>query len=158
MLRRWLAMPLKQLDPIRERHKITGYLTDEEELLEMAQEHLKRMGDLERGIARVAAGKISPRETVQLKNSLENLLPLKLRIAQSEERALAKLADAIDPCESLRERIKEVLLEEAPAGIAGGAAPAAADSDYSRRAAAETEVPKEAVTGDDARRLKLELE
>ena len=117
LLRRWLAMPLKQLDPIRERHKIVGFFVENDTLLEAVQEYLKRMGDLERLIAKVAAGKVSPRETVQLKNALETLLPLKNKITQASEPALARLGTAIDPCEGLRERIKKVLLEEAPAGI-----------------------------------------
>jgi len=117
LLRRWLAMPLVQLDPIRERHKIVGFFVENDTLLETVQEYLKRMGDLERLIAKVAAGKVSPRETVQLKNALETLLPLKSKITQASEPALARLGAAIDPCEGLRERIKKVLLEEAPAGI-----------------------------------------
>ena len=117
LLRRWLAMPLKQLDPIRERHKIVGFFVENDTLLETVQEYLRRMGDLERLIAKVAAGKVSPRGTVQLKNALETLLPLKNKITQASEPALARLGAAIDPCEGLRERIKKVLLEEAPAGI-----------------------------------------
>ncbi|MEJ2584348.1 MAG: DNA mismatch repair protein MutS [Robiginitalea sp.] len=120
LLRRWLALPLKQLDPIRERHKIVGYFAENDTLLETVQEHLRRMGDLERLIAKVAAGKVSPRGTVQLKNSLETLIPLKHKITQADESALSRLGDAIDPCETLRERIKKVLLEEAPAGIGKG--------------------------------------
>ncbi|MDX1333925.1 MAG: DNA mismatch repair protein MutS, partial [Robiginitalea sp.] len=117
LLRRWLAMPLKQLDPIRERHKIVGFFVENDTLLETVQEYLRRMGDLERLIAKVAAGKVSPRGTVQLKNALETLLPLKSKITRASEPALARLGAAIDPCEGLRERIKKVLLEEAPAGI-----------------------------------------
>jgi DNA mismatch repair protein MutS len=117
LLRRWLAMPLKQLDPIRERHKIVGFFVENDSLLEAVQEHLRRMGDLERLIAKVAAGKVSPRGTVQLKNALETLIPLKSKISQAHEPALSLLGDAIDPCEALRERIKKVLLEEAPVGI-----------------------------------------
>jgi DNA mismatch repair protein MutS len=120
LLRRWLALPLRQLDPIRERHRVVGALAGDEPLRERVQEHLRRMGDLERLIAKVAAGKITPRETVHLKNSLATLLPLKNLIASSAEPALARLGDAMDPCDALRERIQQVLLEEAPAGIGKG--------------------------------------
>jgi DNA mismatch repair protein MutS len=120
LLRRWLALPLRQLDPIRERHRVVGTLAGDEPLRERVQEHLRRMGDLERLIAKVAAGKITPRETVHLKNSLATLLPLKNLIASSAEPALARLGDAMDPCDALRERIQQVLLEEAPAGIGKG--------------------------------------
>ncbi|MCO5724666.1 DNA mismatch repair protein MutS [Robiginitalea marina] len=120
LLRRWLALPLRQLDPIRERHRVVGTLAGDEPLRVRVQEHLRRMGDLERLIAKVAAGKITPRETVHLKNSLATLLPLKNLIASSEEPALARLGEAMDPCDPLRERIQQVLLEEAPAGIGKG--------------------------------------
>lgn len=120
LLRRWLAMPLKQLDTIRERHKIVGYFKERDSLLEIVREHLGRTGDLERLIAKVAAGKITPRETVHLKNALETLIPLKGRISEVAEPALASLGKAINPCDALRERIKAVLLEEAPAGIGKG--------------------------------------
>ncbi|MEJ2163373.1 MAG: DNA mismatch repair protein MutS, partial [Robiginitalea sp.] len=120
LLRRWLALPLIELDTIRERHRIVGYFKTQEALLEYTQEQLGRTGDMERLIAKVAAGKITPRETVQLKNSLETLIPLKNRISQSEEPALAGLGEAIDPCDPLRERIKEVLLEEAPTAVGKG--------------------------------------
>ncbi|MGB5316345.1 MAG: DNA mismatch repair protein MutS [Robiginitalea sp.] len=120
LLRRWLAMPLKQLDAIRERHKVVGYFAQRDPLLETIREHLRRTGDLERLIAKGAAGKITPRETVHLKNALETLIPLKMRIAEVDEPALAQIGQAMDPCEALRERIKEVLLEEAPAGIGKG--------------------------------------
>lgn len=120
LLRRWLAMPLKQLDAIRERHKVVGYFAQRDPLLEKIREHLGRTGDLERLIAKGAAGKITPRETVHLKNALETLIPLKSRISEVEEPALARIGHAIDPCVALRERIKEVILEEAPANIGKG--------------------------------------
>ncbi|UCE69761.1 MAG: DNA mismatch repair protein MutS [Flavobacteriaceae bacterium] len=120
LLRRWLALPLKQLDPIRERHRIVGYFVENDSLLDSVQGHLRRMGDLERLIAKVAAGKVSPRGAVQLKNALETLLPLKSKITPVGEPALSRLGEAIDPCEALRDRIKMVLLEEAPAGIGRG--------------------------------------
>ncbi|MFZ9004587.1 MAG: DNA mismatch repair protein MutS, partial [Robiginitalea sp.] len=120
LLRRWLALPLRQLDPIRERHRIVGYFVENDSLLDTVQGHLRRMGDLERLIAKVAAGKVSPRGAVQLKNALETLLPLKSKITPVGEPALSRLGEAIDPCEALRDRIKMVLLEEAPAGIGRG--------------------------------------
>jgi DNA mismatch repair protein MutS len=120
LLRRWLAMPLKQLDAIRSRHRVVGYFAQRDALLEVVRGHLGRTGDLERLIAKAAAGKITPRETVHLKNALETLIPLKGRITGVDEPALDRLGEAIDPCDALRERIKAVLLEEAPAGIGKG--------------------------------------
>ena len=120
LLRRWLALPLIDLDPIRERHRVVGHFKSADSLLEYTQEQLGRIGDMERLIAKVAAGKITPRETVYLKNALEALLPLKNRISQAEEPALASIGQGIDPCDALRERIKQVLLEGAPTGIGKG--------------------------------------
>ncbi|MDG1570960.1 DNA mismatch repair protein MutS [Robiginitalea sp. M366] len=120
MLRRWLALPLKHLEPIRRRHEAVSHFMELPEELSRAQQHLKRMGDLERLIAKVAAGKIGPRETVYLKNSLEAMMPVKSSLSGCGTEALETLAGRMDPCEPLRERIKAMLVEEAPAQVGKG--------------------------------------
>ncbi len=120
MLRRWLALPLKQLEPIRRRHEAVAFLKANDKDLSKTQEQLRRMGDLERLIAKVAAGKVSPRETVHLKNSLEAMLPVKGALQDCESQALAELAGEMDPCDALRDRIKAMLMEEAPAQVGKG--------------------------------------
>ncbi|HSH14125.1 MAG TPA: hypothetical protein VLA15_10255, partial [Desulfurivibrionaceae bacterium] len=120
LLRQWLALPLKDLEAIRHRHRVVAYFCADPGQLGPIREQLRQMGDLERLIAKVAAGKITPRETVHLKNALEAVVPVKKRTAASGEEALEALAGRLDDCAPLRERIKTVLLEEAPAGIGKG--------------------------------------
>ncbi len=120
MLRRWLALPLIELEAIRSRHQVVAHYVARDGELVRIQEQLRRMGDLERLIAKVAAGKVSPRETVQLKNSLEAVIPIKSQLEQAQPAALQRLAKALDPCDPLRERIKAMLCEEAPVGIGKG--------------------------------------
>ena len=122
MLRRWLALPLKELNSISIRQDGVSYFFENEKQHSRATDHLERMGDLERLIAKVATGKISPRQCVHLKNSLLALQPLRLLAENSGVPALIQRADAMDPCEPLVERIQAVLMEEAPASIQKGKA------------------------------------
>ncbi len=121
IIKRWLAFPLKRIDSIEERLAIVAHLRQNETVLQQLQTWIREMGDLERLISKVATGKVSPRETVQLKNSLERLVPLQALISQSEEKALQRMAEELDPAEALRERIKSMLREEAPSQVGKGA-------------------------------------
>ncbi len=120
MLKRWLALPLKNKEKIQERHQLVAHLKDEEDQLQNLQHWIKKMGDLERLISKVATGKINPRETVQLKNSLEAVVPIKQLASESQNDALVNLGDQLFSCEALRSKIKEMLNEEAPVNMAKG--------------------------------------
>lgn len=120
LLKRWLALPLKNLDRIRERHEVVAHLKDREESLEKIQHWIKPMGDLERLISKLATGKINPKEVVQLKNSLEALVPIKQLAQESPNASLKSIGKRLDACEALRSKIKEVLNEEAPVNLAKG--------------------------------------
>ncbi|MDC6361431.1 MULTISPECIES: DNA mismatch repair protein MutS [Flavobacteriaceae] len=120
LLKRWLALPLKNLDRIRERHEVVAHLKDSEESLEKIQHWIKPMGDLERLISKLATGKINPKEVVQLKNSLEALVPIKQLAQESSNTSLKSIGKRLDACEALRSKIKEVLNEEAPVNLAKG--------------------------------------
>lgn len=119
-LRRWLALPLKDHSLISLRHKATDYLMNNDEELHKLRGWIKGIGDLERLISKVATGKVSPRETVQLKNSLEKLVPLKALVEKSGNKAMEELGQHLDPGDTLRQRIKSVLREEAPVQIGKG--------------------------------------
>ncbi|MGV6830804.1 MAG: DNA mismatch repair protein MutS [bacterium] len=120
LLKRWLALPLRSIEDISERHDVVeSLLNDEEELIRL-QNYLKQIGDLERLISKVATAKISPREIVQLKNSLELVSPIKAIANKSENLSLVKLGDRLHECEELRERIKSTLNEDAPVSILKG--------------------------------------
>lgn len=120
LLKRWLAFPLKEVERIRRRHAVVGYLKAEEEQRSKAQRYIKQVGDLERLISKLATRKITPREVVQLKNALEAVVPLKQIAIESADKALQSLGQQLDGCEVLRSRIKEALCEEAPVQLAKG--------------------------------------
>lgn len=122
LLKRWLALPLKNGDKIRRRHAVVSCLKTEEQQREKVQHWIKQMGDLERLISKLATGKINPREVIQLKNSLEAVVPLQQLTQESSEDSLRVLGQQLDGCAVLRSKIKEVLREDAPAHIAKGSA------------------------------------
>ncbi|TAI48174.1 DNA mismatch repair protein MutS [Flagellimonas allohymeniacidonis] len=120
LLKRWLALPLKNLEGIKKRHRVVAHLKASQDQLEKLQHWIKPMGDLERLISKLATGKINPREVIQLKNSLEAVVPIKQLAQESENEAMAQMGTQLDACEALRSKIKEVLKEEAPIQIAKG--------------------------------------
>ena len=122
MLKRWLALPLKNIEKITERHEVVSHLLDHGDTLERLQQYFRKMGDLERLVSKAATGKINPREVVYLKNSLETVVPLKALCVASESKALQLVGEQLQECSSLRERIKETLNEEAPVNIGKGKA------------------------------------
>lgn len=91
MLKRWLALPLKNGIKIKQRHEVVTYLLDHEDIHKKIQHQLKQIGDLERLISKVATGKINPREVVQLKNSMSAISPVKAIAIASENEALQRL-------------------------------------------------------------------
>lgn len=120
LLKRWLALPLKSFEKIRERHQTVAHLKAEEQQLQKMQYWIKQMGDLERLISKVATGKINPKEVVHLKNSLEAVIPIKQLACESENASLAALGDQLFTCELLRSKIKEMLNEDAPVNMVKG--------------------------------------
>ena len=120
MLKRWLALPLKNAEKIRKRHQVVEYFSKDPELLREMRNHIKKISDLERLISKVATGKVCPREVVQLKNSLEAVIPVKTLASASKDEALQVLGDTLQGCDLLRSKIKETLFEEAPVNIAKG--------------------------------------
>ena len=120
MLKRWLALPLKQAEKIKQRHEVVQYLLDNDITLQKIQHQIKQIGDIERLISKVATAKVNPREVVQLKNSLEAIIPIKTQASNSDNEALKTIGEQLQDCEALRERIKETLNEEAPVNILKG--------------------------------------
>jgi len=120
LLKRWLALPLVSIDKIRQRHEVVQYLLDDSTILGKIQHQIKKIGDLERLISKVATGKINPREVVHLKNALEAIVPIKALTLHTENKALQHIGNGIELCEELRQRIKETLNEEAPVNILKG--------------------------------------
>lgn len=120
MLKRWLALPLKNIEKIKRRHQVIAYLQKNETTLQKLQHHIKQIGDLERLISKVATGKINPREVIQLKNSLEAIVPIKLLTSNSKNDAVKIIGDQLHACDLLRSKIKEMINEEAPVHMQKG--------------------------------------
>jgi DNA mismatch repair protein MutS len=120
LLKRWLALPLKDATKIQSRHQVVAYLKDNQEILKSIQLQIKQISDLERLISKIAAGKVSPREVVYLKESLDAILPIKALALQSPQEAVKVIGDHLHSCDLLREKIKTTLNQEAPVAIAKG--------------------------------------
>ncbi|MCM4158549.1 DNA mismatch repair protein MutS [Antarcticibacterium flavum] len=120
MLKRWLALPLKNPDRIKSRQQVVAHLMGSRHELDKIQQHIKQISDLERLISKVATGKICPREAVHLKNSLDAIVPVKTLAMECGEEALKVLGDQLQHCEVLRSKIKETLNEDAPVNILKG--------------------------------------
>lgn len=120
LLKRWLALPLVDMEKINQRHEVVQYFLDDSVVLKKIQNHIKNIGDIERLISKVATVKISPREVVQLKNALEAIVPIKALTQNTDNKAIQYIGDSLEPCEELRQRIKTTLNEEAPVNILRG--------------------------------------
>jgi len=120
LLKRWLALPLKDASKIRSRHEVVDYLKTNPQVLKSIQTQIKQISDLERLISKIAAGKVSPREVVYLKDSLDAIIPIKTLALESANEAVKTIGDSLHSCELLREKIKTTLNPEAPVAIAKG--------------------------------------
>jgi DNA mismatch repair protein MutS len=120
LMKRWVAMPLKDIKPITERLDAVQYMIDNAEIRTEFEEHIGRIGDLERLISRVAVGRISPREVIQLKLSLTALIPVKEICSISHEPALQRIGEQLNPCQLICDRISRELHPEAPVQIVRG--------------------------------------
>jgi len=120
LLKRWLALPLKDISKIRSRHEVISYLKTNPEVLQQIQYQIKQISDLERLISKVATGKISPREVNFLKDSLDAVIPIKTLALSSDNEALRVIGDSLHACELLREKIKTTIQEDAPVSVNKG--------------------------------------
>ena len=120
LLKRWLALPLKDINKIKGRHEVVAYLKENSEELHQIQYQIKQISDLERLISKVATGKVSPREVIHLKDSLDAIIPIKTLALQSKNEALKTIGDSLHACELLREKIGTTLNPEAPVAINKG--------------------------------------
>ena len=114
MLRRWLVFPLKNQRQITDRLDMVEYFFREPEFRELTDEQLHRIGDLERIISKVAVGRVSPREVVQLKNALEAIQPIKTACIYAKNEALKRVGERLNLCESIRKRIAKEIEPDSP--------------------------------------------
>ena len=120
LLKRWLALPLKDANKIISRHEVVSYLKENQNVFKNIQNQIKQISDLERLISKIATGKVSPREVVNLKESLDAIIPIKTLALASPQEAVKVIGDSLHSCELLREKIKTVLNQNAPVAVAKG--------------------------------------
>ena len=114
MLRRWMVFPLKDEKPINERLDVVDYLFREPDFRECINEQFHRIGDLERIISKVAVGRVSPREVVQLKNALMAIQLVKTACLYAKSDTLKRIGEQLNLCESLRDRIEKEIQPDPP--------------------------------------------
>lgn len=120
LLKRWVALPLKNSTTINDRLDAVQHFVEQPEQREQICSLLKEVGDLERLISKAAALRVNPRELVQLKRSLFITGQLKALMEQTGSSALVKLAEQLNPCQSLQQKLEAELNEEAPVNVLKG--------------------------------------
>lgn len=114
MLRRWMVFPLKDVTPIQQRLDVVDYFFKDPDFRQLVGEQFQRIGDLERIISKVAVGRVSPREVVQLKNALQALQPVKAACMKASNESLRRIGEQLQLCETIRERIEHEIQPDPP--------------------------------------------
>ncbi len=120
LLKRWIALPLKNIQPINDRLEIVGFLTEKKEFREEITSYMRQIGDLERLISKVAVNRINPREVVQLKKALQATEPLKAKCSESGCLPMAAIAEQLNPCRSVAEKIEKEINNDPPLQVNRG--------------------------------------
>lgn len=120
LMRRWIALPLKNKEQITTRYEVVEYFTRNRGVIEQFQEAIRAINDLERLISKVSLSKVNPRELLQVGRALEQIEILKRLCEESGHPSLAVFAEQLNPCTSTRERINKVLSADAPALLSKG--------------------------------------
>lgn len=120
MLKRWIALPLKDVRPIRDRQLVVEHFFKDPELKELLEKHLRPIGDLERLVSKVAAGRLMPREMVQLKNALLNIVPIKQYCMEAANEVLNHIGEQLNACSSVYQRIERELENDPPNMVSKG--------------------------------------
>lgn len=120
LLRRWILFPLKDVKPIQERQDVVEYFFRHPEVKELLDEQLEQIGDLERIISKVAVGRVTPREVVQLKIALQALEPIKEACMASNEPSLCRIGEQLNVCALIRDRIDQEIQPDPPSLVNKG--------------------------------------
>jgi DNA mismatch repair protein MutS len=120
MLKKWMVLPLKEKVMIEERLSVVKYFIDNDTIAEDIKRNLREMGDVERLVSKIATGKISPREVVQLARSLRAVEKIKKACEQTDLPSLKKIAEQLNPCLSVCERIEKEIVEDPPVAVNKG--------------------------------------
>jgi DNA mismatch repair protein MutS len=120
MMKRWLMLPLKSVKAISQRHEAVEYLIKEKSVADFIRRQVEQIGDIERLISKVSVGRINPREVLQLCRALKATLPIKEKLDSSKNTSLTQLAEQLNPCVSMIERISNEIDPEAPVQLNKG--------------------------------------
>jgi len=119
-LKRWLALPLKDINKIKERHQIVSGFVHSQNLISDIEAELKQIGDLERLVSKISTGKVNPREVIQLMRSLKAIRPVKDFLMLEKNEAFQKITEQIHDLDLLQEKIEQTINEDVPANILKG--------------------------------------
>ena len=120
LLKRWMVFPLKDKKPIDERLNVVEYFFRQPDFKELIEEQLHLIGDLERIISKVAVGRVSPREMVQLKVALQAIEPIKLACIQADNASLNWIGEQLNLCVTIRDRIAKEIKNDPPLAVNKG--------------------------------------
>ena len=120
LLRRWIVMPLKEIKPINDRLGVVEYLVNEGELRDELQQHIRQIGDLERLISKIGLQKANPREVCQLKKALRAIEAIKKQCEETDNQPLKAIAEQLNPCALMSEKIEKELHPEPPVAVIKG--------------------------------------
>jgi DNA mismatch repair protein MutS len=120
LLKRWMALPLKDIEPINKRLDVVELFLKNPEIKEVIDEQLRQIGDLERLISKVAVGRINPREVVQVKYALNAIIPIKHACSVIENVALNRFSEQLNPCDLIRDKIQKEIISVPPTAINKG--------------------------------------
>lgn len=120
LLKHWIVLPLKIISAINNRLEVTEYFVNNTEFNKTTSEYLKQIGDIERLVSKISLMRVSPREIYQLRNALNAIAPLKELCKASNHECMLKIAEQLNPCSSIKERIEKEIREDAPSQVAKG--------------------------------------
>lgn len=120
LLKRWLVLPLKTKKAIEQRLEAVEYFLGNQQLSKVISDNIEQIGDVERLISKVAVARINPREVLQLRRALRAMIPIKEALDKTGNRTLEYIAEQLNPCKSLMDRIQNEIQEEAPAQLQKG--------------------------------------
>ena len=120
LLKRWIVFPLKDVQPINERLNVVEYFFKEPDIKDEIEQQLMLIGDVERIISKVAVGRITPREMIQLRVALSAMEPIQHICSSSEEPVLRRIGEQLNPCSSIKDRIAREISPDAPSLINRG--------------------------------------
>jgi len=120
LLRRWISLPLKNKEQIQARYEVVDYFYKNREIIAKYQDAIRQVGDLERLISKVSLARVNPRELLQVAHALEQIDIIRKLCEDSDNASVKAFAEQLNPCESIRKRIKTEIRPDAPAMTSKG--------------------------------------